>query len=262
MIKYDKIVSIEEFETDETYDIWNREADAYAPETNEGNFLVDNIVVHNSIPEAIANRDSTSNEWKKKLHPLMLKELEETYGVICYQEQLTNLWQNIADFTGPEAQHARIAVAKKQGAAFKQAQEKWLTNASKKIGDQAAKEWFDKQANFARYAFNKCLSKDTLLTDVQSGDTLTVEGWYNSEVLPTLHSWDGGCIIDKCVSIHDTGTQEIFEIEFDNGQKERVTELHKFLCVDGSYRTVREIFVSGLEIANADVGGSTNTTDK
>lgn len=41
-----KIVSIEDYGTHETYDIWNQESDCF---DEEGNFFVDNIVVHNSI---------------------------------------------------------------------------------------------------------------------------------------------------------------------------------------------------------------------
>lgn len=247
-----RVASVEEVESDETYDIWNYQPDAYRDSTlPEGNFLVNGVVVHNSIPEAVKNRDDVRGTWKRKLDPDFLKVLEDTYGVIVYQEQLQALWQNIAGFTSPEAQEARKAVAKKWVHKLKPIEKKWIEGASRKIGKAAAEEWWPKMVTFGRYAFNKCLDKDTLLADAVTNVVKTVEEWRKQPELPTLESFDGDSTYDQCVAIHDTGVQEIFQITFDNGQVEMVTINHKFLCSDGLYHEVREIIDKGLDVVEA-----------
>ncbi len=202
-----------------------------------------------SIPEAVTNRDDHHKRWKLKLHPQILEVLEDTYGVIVYQEQLQTMWQRLAGFTAPEAQEARKAVAKKWTHKLKPIRQKWIEGSSAVLGPAAAEEWWSKMETFGRYAFNRCLSKDTMLKDAITGKTQTIEEWKDSSTLPIMLSYgDSGVCYDECVAIHDTGMQEIFEIQFDNGQIERVTLNHKFLCEDGEYHEVREIIDKGLEI--------------
>lgn len=153
MLEFDEIVSIEEVDTAECMDIWNY--DERCQDIDGGNFLINDIVVHNSIPEVIANRDDETGSWKKAMHPEFLKILEPTYGKIVYQEQLTALWQVIANFTGPEAQESRKAIAKKWVHKLKEIEKKWMDGASPKIGVAEAKKAFEAQVAFGRYAFNK-----------------------------------------------------------------------------------------------------------
>lgn len=108
-----------------------------------------------SIPEAVANRDDKHDKWKKKLHPLILEVLKDTYGVIVYQEQLQAIWQRVAGFTAPEAQEARKAVAKKWTHKLKPIREKWVLGASRVLGEKEAEQWWAKMETFGRYAFNR-----------------------------------------------------------------------------------------------------------
>jgi DNA polymerase III alpha subunit len=108
-----------------------------------------------SIPEAVKNRDDKKGTWKNRLHEDILPILEDTYGVIVYQEQLQAIWQKVGGFTAPEAQEARKAVAKKWVHKLRPIQQKWMEGASKKIGNNAAEEWWEKMETFGRYAFNK-----------------------------------------------------------------------------------------------------------
>jgi hypothetical protein len=216
-----------------------------------------------SIPDAVRNRDDGRKTWQKRLHPVILDVLKDTYGVIVYQEQLQAIWQRVAGFTAPEAQEARKAVAKKLTHKLKPIKEKWLRGAAKMLGQAEADEWWPKMETFGRYAFNKCLDKDTVLTDTTTGRSATIGEWANEVDLPTLKAYSNGIVVtDKCVAIHDTGVQEVFEIVFDNGQTERVTMQHKFLCTDGEYHEVREIIDKGLDVAQAQTGGQGNSSEK
>ena len=153
MIYFDEVESVVEVDVADCADIWNY--DERCQDQNGGNFLVSDVIVHNSIPEVIANRDDPEQLWKDKMDKNFLGILESTYGKIVYQEQLTALWQNIAGFTGPEAQEARKAVAKKWTHKLKDIEKKWVEGAGKVIGEDAAKKAFEEQVSFGRYAFNK-----------------------------------------------------------------------------------------------------------
>ena len=255
MIYFDEVESVVEVDIADCADIWNY--DERCQDQNGGNFLVSDVIVHNSIPEVIANRDDPEQLWKDKMDKNFLGILESTYGKIVYQEQLTALWQNIAGFTGPEAQEARKAVAKKWTHKLKDIEKKWVEGAGKVIGEDAAKKAFEEQVSFGRYAFNKCLFKGTLLRCERTGMTQTIEEWYLSGAMPVLITYDNdGDVVtqDECVLLHDTGIQEIFEVEFDDGTTERVTIDHKFLCEDGEYHTVQEIYDNGLAVKRIKSG--------
>lgn len=210
-----------------------------------------------SIPEAMQNRDDSRETWKLRLHPEILAVLEDTYGVIVYQEQLQAIWQRLAGFTAPEAQDARKAVAKKWTHKLKPIKAKWIDGASNALGRSEAESWWSKMETFGRYAFNKCLDADTTLRDSFDGRVKKVSEWYdlrNSEhKLKTIQSYDSHdqLVDDECVDIHDTGVLEVFEVTFDNGQVENVTLLHKFLCTDGEYHTVQDIFEQKLDVVSA-----------
>lgn len=111
-----------------------------------------------SIPQAVANRDSRDGRWKdnlRNIHPILLETLEDTYGVIVWQEQLASLWQRLGGFTAPEAQEARKAVAKKWTHKLKPIRDKWITGATKTIGADNADRYWTLMETFGRYAFNK-----------------------------------------------------------------------------------------------------------
>jgi len=170
-----KIKSIKKHHKAKTYDIHN-----FANGLSEGNFVIDGLVVHNSIlkhgvnnfydlmilnacghpgpidfiPEIIANRDDKNQIWKTKLNDRMLKILNKTYGYLVYQEQLAAMWQSFGGFSSTEAQNARKAVAKKWGEQLKAVKSKWIEGATKTIGESEALRWWDMMSGFARYAFN------------------------------------------------------------------------------------------------------------
>lgn len=245
-MKFVEIESIEEVGEFDTFDITNYRDDVY---NGEGNFLIDGTVVHNSIPDYVKNRDDKSNNWTKGEHNDIIEILKPTSGVIVFQEQLTSIWQRIAGFTGPESQDARKAVAKKWKDKLKPVREHWIIGASKKIGESKAHEYWDKMETFGRYAFNACLCKDTIVTDLETNDSLTIEQWYTSNrPLLLMSDCDGEIRRNRCETIHYNGEQEVFLIEFEDGTTEQTTLEHQFKCEDGQYYTVEEICQRGLEV--------------
>ena len=86
-----------------------------------------------------------------------LKEiLEETYGVILYQEQVMQIANRLAGFSLGEADILRRAMGKKNHAEMAAQREKFLAGcASRKVPAKKAEKIFDLMAEFAGYGFNK-----------------------------------------------------------------------------------------------------------
>jgi DNA polymerase III alpha subunit len=214
-----------------------------------------------SIPDVIANRDEANQKWKDRMHPKMLSILSDTYGHFVYQEQLAKAWQEIAGFTAPEAQEARKAVAKKWTEKLKHIETKWMEGASKILGPEEAAASWSRQKTFGRYAFNKCLCKDTLLYDPITKESITIEARFKSQKRFNMYAYHNGELTtDVCVDIHDTGELEVFEVEFEDGTIERLTANHKLLCCDGEYHNVLEIYERGLDVKKVELGESTHKT--
>ena len=90
------------------------------------------------------------------LHDDLKAILEETYGVILYQEQVMQIAQRISGFQLDEADDLRKAMGKKIPKVMEQ-QRKKFTDGSIKNGysEQFSVELFDQIAYFAGYGFNK-----------------------------------------------------------------------------------------------------------
>jgi DNA polymerase III subunit alpha len=86
-----------------------------------------------------------------------LKEiLEETYGVILYQEQVMQIANRLAGFSLGEADLLRRAMGKKNRDEMAAQREKFLTGcAVHKVPPKKAERIFDLMAEFAGYGFNK-----------------------------------------------------------------------------------------------------------
>ena len=92
----------------------------------------------------------------KYAHPLLETVLEDTLGVIVYQEQVMLISQLIGGFTMPEADKLRKAMGKKQIDIMLAMKEKFISGAvAKNIDAVFAKELYEQIEKFGEYGFNK-----------------------------------------------------------------------------------------------------------
>jgi len=92
-------------------------------------------------------------------HPILKEVLEETYGVIVYQEQVIFIAQALAGYTLGQADIFRKAMGKKIPAVMQKEERNFIAGAQKRgISAQLAKEVFSLIEPFAGYAFNKAHS--------------------------------------------------------------------------------------------------------
>jgi DNA polymerase III subunit alpha len=89
-------------------------------------------------------------------HPILQPILEETYGVIVYQEQIMKIAQDLAGYTLGEADILRRCMGKKKADEMNKQREKFLDGAAKNgVEHSIADALFDKMVLFAEYCFNK-----------------------------------------------------------------------------------------------------------
>jgi DNA polymerase III subunit alpha len=89
-------------------------------------------------------------------HPLMERHLQETYGVMVYQEQVMRLAADLAGFTLGEADTLRKAMGKKDRELMAQQREKFLVGSkANKVDARKGERIWDLIEKFAGYGFNK-----------------------------------------------------------------------------------------------------------
>jgi DNA polymerase-3 subunit alpha len=90
------------------------------------------------------------------LHPLLKSMLEETYGIMIYQEQVMEAAQKLAGYTLGQADLLRRAMGKKIKSEMDAQKENFVEGASKNnIDKNLASKIFELIARFAGYGFNK-----------------------------------------------------------------------------------------------------------
>ncbi|MFW6268588.1 MAG: DNA polymerase III subunit alpha [Bacillota bacterium] len=90
------------------------------------------------------------------LHPCLQPILEETYGMILYQEQVMKIASELADYSMGEADILRRGMGKKKQEVVAQERERFVQGAQKNgIDKEIADEIFDQMEYFGGYGFNK-----------------------------------------------------------------------------------------------------------
>ena len=95
-------------------------------------------------------------ELTKYISPLLKPILDETYGIIVYQEQVMQIVNEIANFTLAQADILRRAIGKKDNEQMEALKVKFIEGASNNgISKNNAKDIYDLIEKFAQYGFNK-----------------------------------------------------------------------------------------------------------
>ena len=106
------------------------------------------------IPEFVRRKKDKSSI--TYLHPDLKDILEETYGVIVFQEQVMLILQKIGGYSLGEADVVRRAISKKDKTLMEKEREKFIVRSSKLgYSQDIGKRIFDLIFEFASYGFNK-----------------------------------------------------------------------------------------------------------
>ncbi len=106
------------------------------------------------VEEYVRRKNGVSKS--KYIVPAMKEILEETYGVIVYQEQVMQIAQRVANYSLGQADLLRKAMGKKDVKMMEAERQKFVAGALENSYDQQkASAIFDYIEPFARYGFNK-----------------------------------------------------------------------------------------------------------
>jgi len=120
--------------------------------------------------------------------PQLKDVLEETYGVIVYQEQVMKIANILAGYSLGDADILRRAMGKKIPSVMEQEREKFMAGALKNsIPEEKATYIFDLMAKFAGYGFNKSHSAAYALIAYQ---TAYLKAHYPAQYMAALLSCD------------------------------------------------------------------------
>ncbi len=135
--------------------------------------------------------------------------LEETYGVIVYQEQVMKIATKLANFSLASADILRRAMGKKMPEEMAMQKKHFLEGAQKnKIPGKKAERLFDLMAKFAEYGFNKSHSAAYALVAYQ---TAYLKAHYPEEFMAGLLSSEMGNA-DKIVRHLNEGREKSIEV--------------------------------------------------
>jgi DNA polymerase-3 subunit alpha len=108
------------------------------------------------VDDFITRKHATNKADIDYLHPELKPVLEETYGVILYQEQVMQIAQVLAGYTLGGADLLRRAMGKKKAEEMAKQREIFVSGATGRgVAERTATHIFDLMEKFAGYGFNK-----------------------------------------------------------------------------------------------------------
>jgi len=136
---------------EETYDI-----EVAGPNHN---FIANDLVVHNSTGLTQRYVEGRNGKAVQYLIPELEPILYETFGVMCFQEQIMRICTNIAGYTLAEADNMRKIIGKKLPEKMKSERAKFVSGCiNNNVTETNATKLFDDIEGFAKYSFNKAHS--------------------------------------------------------------------------------------------------------
>ncbi|MEQ9549157.1 MAG: DNA polymerase III subunit alpha [Coleofasciculus sp. G3-WIS-01] len=184
-------------------------------------------------------------------HPLLEPILKETYGTLCYQEQIMKMAQDLAGYSLGQADLLRRAMGKKKVSEMQKHRDIFIDGAAKNgVAKRIAEELFEQMILFAEY----CLSYDTQILTVEYG-AVAIGEIVEKGIDCTVYSVDehGYVYTQPIVQWHNRGEQEVFEYLLEDGSTIRATKDHKFMTDKGQMLPIDQIFEQGLELKQVEV---------
>lgn len=182
-------------------------------------------------------RKNGEKDWMEEM-PIGGEEVvENTYGLILFQEQVMLFCQKLADFNLEKCDSVRKVLGKKLLQKAKEYGNDFVSGYVKKYGSKGvtkeyAENLWNQMEEFAKYSFNKCLDGDEKIYP----NELTIKELYERGVEDisaiTMDKY-GSFTPTKVKEIRYAGKRFIYEIRTSDGSVVRCSANHKFPTPEG-----------------------------
>ncbi len=169
-------------------------------------------------------------------HPVMKEILEETNGVMVYQEQVMRILNRLGGIKLANAYSCIKAISKKKLDMIAKYREEFIEGAhSQGLSKKEGEELFGLIEKFAGYGFNKCVVGETVIVDADSGDRTTVEDLFRNRRAFRIHALgDNGKLRPQRVEdVVWNGRKKVFALTTSTGKRITATSNHPFSTLNG-----------------------------
>lgn len=169
---------------------------------------------------------------KYTLHPLVKPILEDTYGVMIFQEQTMKMLNVVGEIPLKDCELVRKAISKKKVEGFIKHKEMFVLNGQKNLGcseDEINNIW-NQLLSWSEYGFNKTIEQNTIIL-TPCGPKKICDFRKGDKVYCIDES--GNRVETEVKNLHDHGMIEVHTVTFDDGYEITCTLDHKFLTENG-----------------------------
>ncbi len=170
------------------------------------------------------------------LHPKLEVILDETYGIMVYQEQLMQVGQQLFGYSLADADLMRRAVSKKKKADLEKHRAIFIEKGPENgVDPDTANKIFEQIEFFANYGFNKCLVGSTEIIDAATGQLIRLDALFEHPLITTLsldtdsQQWVTRPIADVIAN----GIKSVYRVTTRAGRQIEATDNHPFYTEDG-----------------------------